>query len=72
VSTNALWRCPSLKRLLSETFRKETFEEEKEQLAKRYGHEGEEIARAAQQHAAEKGFVLQPVPQSGVVFIPLK
>jgi predicted ATP-dependent protease len=61
-----------LKRLLPETFRKETFEEEKEQLAERYGHEGEEIARALQHHAAEKGFVLQPMPQGGVVFIPLK
>ena len=61
-----------LKRLLPETFRKETFEEEKEQLAERYGHEGEEIARALQQRAAEKGFALQPLPQGGVVFIPLK
>lgn len=61
-----------LKRLLPETFRKETFEEEKEQLAERYGHEGEEIARAVQQHAAEKGFALQPLPQGGIVFIPLK
>lgn len=61
-----------LKRLLPETFRKETFEEEKEQLAERYGHEGEEIARALQQHAAEKGFALQPLPQGGVMFVPLK
>ena len=35
-----------LKRALPETFRKETFEDEKEQLAERYGHEGEEIAKA--------------------------
>ena len=35
-----------LRRLLPETFRKETFEEEKEQLAERYGHEGEEIAQS--------------------------
>ena len=61
-----------LQRLLPETFRKETFEEEKEQLAERYGHEGEEIAKELQQRAADKGFALQPHPQGGVVFIPLK
>lgn len=61
-----------LQRLLPETFRKETFEEEKEALAERYGHEGETIAREMQQRAAEKGFVLQPHPQGGVLFIPLK
>ncbi len=61
-----------LQRLLPETFRKETFEEEKEQLAERYGHEGEEIAKELQQRAAEKGFALQPHPQGGILFIPLK
>jgi predicted ATP-dependent protease len=61
-----------LRRLLPETFRKETFEEEKEQLAERYGHEGEEIAKELQQRAAAKGFALQPHPQGGVLFIPLK
>jgi predicted ATP-dependent protease len=61
-----------LQRLLPETFRKETFEEEKESLAERYGHEGEEIARDLSQRAAEKGFALQPHPQGGVLFIPLK
>ena len=61
-----------LKQFLPETFRKETFEEEKEQLAERYGHEGEEIAKGLQQHAAEKGFALQPHPQGGILFIPLK
>jgi ATP-dependent Lon protease len=61
-----------LKRILPETFRKETFEEEKEQLAERYGHEGEETAKALQQRAAEKGFALQPHPQGGIIFIPLK
>jgi predicted ATP-dependent protease len=61
-----------LKRILPETFRKETFEEEKEQLAERFGHEGEEIAKALQQSAAEKGFALQPHPQGGIIFIPLK
>lgn len=61
-----------LKRALPETFRKETFEEEKEQLAERYGHQGEEIAKELQQRALEKGFSLQFHPQSGIVFIPLK
>ncbi len=61
-----------LKRLLPETFRKETFEEEKEQLAERYGHEGESIAGALQRRAAEKGFAIQPHPQGGILFIPLK
>lgn len=61
-----------LRRLLPETFRKETFEEEKEQLAERFGHEGEEIARDLQQRAASKGFALQPHPQGGILFIPLK
>ncbi len=61
-----------LKHLLPETFRKETFEEEKEQLAERYGHEGEAIAKELQQRATEKGFLLQPHPQGGVIFVPLK
>ncbi len=61
-----------LQRALPETFRKETFEEEKEQLAERFGHEGEEIAKGLQQRAAEKGFALQPHPQGGIIFIPLK
>lgn len=61
-----------LQRLLPETFRQETFEEEKEQLAERFGHEGEEIARELEQRAAAKGFALQPHPQAGVLFIPLK
>lgn len=61
-----------LMRALPETFRKETFEEEKERLAENYGHEGEEIAKALQERAAEKGFALQPHPQGGIIFIPLK
>jgi len=61
-----------LKRLLPETFRRETFEDEKEQLSDRYGHEGEEIARQLQQHAREKGFAVQFNPQGGLFFIPLK
>ncbi|HVN83424.1 MAG TPA: AAA family ATPase [Candidatus Binatia bacterium] len=61
-----------LKRLLPETFRKETFEEEKEQLSERYGHEGEAIARALQQRATEKGFLVQFHPQGGIFFIPLR
>lgn len=61
-----------LKQSLPETFRKETFEEEKEALAERYGHEGEEIARELQQRAAEKGFSVQFHPQGGILFIPLK
>lgn len=61
-----------LQRLLPETFRQETFEEEKEQLAERFGHEGEEIAREMEQRAAAKGFALQPHPQGGILFIPLK
>jgi len=61
-----------LKQLLPETFRKETFEEEKEQLSDRYGHEGEEIAKQLQQRAAEKGFVVQFNPQGGILFVPLK
>src|SRR5262249_8710569 len=61
-----------LKRLLPETFRKETFEEEKEQLSDRYGHEGDEIAKQLQQRAAEKGLVLQMNPQGGIFFVPLK
>ncbi|HVM97522.1 MAG TPA: AAA family ATPase [Candidatus Acidoferrales bacterium] len=60
-----------LKRSLPETFRKETFEEEKEQLAERFGREGEETAQELRRRAAEKGFALQPHPQGGVVFIPL-
>jgi predicted ATP-dependent protease len=61
-----------LKRLLPETFRKETFEEEKEQLSERYGHQGEEIARQLQQRAAEKGFAVQFNPQGGIFFVPWK
>ncbi|MCX8072398.1 MAG: AAA family ATPase [Candidatus Binatia bacterium] len=61
-----------LQRLLPETFRQETFEEEKEQLAERFGKEGEEIARALEERAAAQGFALQPHPQGGILFIPLK
>jgi predicted ATP-dependent protease len=61
-----------LRRLLPETFRKETFEEEKEQLSERYGHEGEAIAKELQQRAQEKGFIIQFHPQGGVFFIPIK
>ncbi len=61
-----------LQRLLPETFRQETFEEEKEQLAERFGHEGEEIAREMERRAAEKGFLLQAHPQGGILFIPIK
>lgn len=61
-----------LQRLLPETFRQETFEEEKEQLAERFGREGEEIAREMERRAAEKGFLLQPHPQGGILFLPLK
>ena len=61
-----------LRRLLPETFRKETFEEEKEQLSERYGHEGEAIAKELQQRAQEKGFMIQFHPQGGVFFIPIK
>ncbi|HVO23127.1 MAG TPA: AAA family ATPase [Candidatus Margulisiibacteriota bacterium] len=61
-----------LRRLLPETFRKETFEEEKEQLSERYGHEGETIAKELQQRAQEKGFMIQFHPQGGVFFIPIK
>jgi predicted ATP-dependent protease len=61
-----------LKRLLPETFRKETFEEEKEQLSERYGHEGEEIAKQLQQRATEKGLIVQFNPQGGIFFVPLK
>jgi predicted ATP-dependent protease len=61
-----------LRRLLPETFRKETFEEEKEQLSERYGHEGEAIAKELQQRAQEKGFLVQFHPQGGVFFIPVK
>lgn len=61
-----------LQRLLPETFRQETFEEEKEQLAERFGKEGEEIARELEERAAARGFALQPHPQGGVLFIPLK
>jgi predicted ATP-dependent protease len=61
-----------LKRLLPETFRKETFEEEKEQLSERYGHEGEQIAHELQERASAKGFAVQFHPQAGVLFVPLK
>ncbi|MBI1817405.1 MAG: AAA family ATPase [Deltaproteobacteria bacterium] len=61
-----------LKRSLPETFRKETFENEKEALSERYGHEGEAIARELQQRATEKGFVVQYHPQGGIFFLPLR
>jgi predicted ATP-dependent protease len=61
-----------LTRLLPETFRKETFQEEKEQLSERFGHEGEAIARELQQRAAERGFLVQFHPQGGLFFVPLK
>lgn len=61
-----------LRRLLPETFRQETFEEEKERLSEQFGEQGEEMNRKLAEHAARAGFALQPAPGGQIMFIPLK
>ena len=41
------------RRLLPETFRKETFEEEKERLSEQFGEQGEEVNRRLAEHAEQ-------------------
>ncbi len=60
------------RRLLPETFRKETFEEEKERLSEQFGEQGEEVNRRLAQHAEQAGFALRPGPAGDILFIPLK
>jgi lon-related putative ATP-dependent protease len=61
-----------LRQILPKTFRDETFEEEKERLAERFGSQGEEINQKLAEHAEQAGFALQPGPGGQIMFIPLK
>jgi predicted ATP-dependent protease len=61
-----------LREILPKTFRDETFEEEKEKLAERFGTQGEEINKKLAEHAEQAGFALQPGPGGQIVFVPLK
>jgi predicted ATP-dependent protease len=60
------------RRVLPETFRKETFEEEKERLSEQFGEQGEEVNRRLAEHAEQAGFALRPGPGGEILFIPLK
>jgi lon-related putative ATP-dependent protease len=61
-----------LREILPKTFRDETFEEEKEKLAERFGTQGEAINQKLAEHAEQAGFALQPGPGGQIMFIPLK
>jgi lon-related putative ATP-dependent protease len=61
-----------LRQILPKTFRDETFEEEKEKIAERFGSQGEQINRQLAEHAEKAGFVLQPGPSGEILFIPIK
>jgi ATP-dependent Lon protease len=60
-----------LKRLLPETFRKETFEEEKERIAETFGRQGEEINKKLGDEAEKAGFVIQQAPGGQIGFVPM-
>lgn len=61
-----------LRRLLPETFRKETFEEEKEKLSEKFGEQGEAINRQLAERAEAAGFGLQLGPGGQIGFIPIR
>ena len=61
-----------LHRVLPETFRQETFEEEKERLSEQFGGKGEAISRQLDAQAAQAGFALQQAPSGDLMFIPLR
>jgi predicted ATP-dependent protease len=60
------------RRILPETFRKETFEEEKERLSEKFGEQGEKVNRELAEQAERAGFVIQAAPSGEIAFIPLK
>lgn len=60
-----------LRRLLPETFRKETFEEEKERLSEKFGEQGETINRQLGERAEAAGFSLQLGPGGQIGFVPV-
>lgn len=61
-----------LRRLLPETFRKETFEEEKERLSEKFGEQGEAINRQLAERAEKAGFSLQLGPGGQIGFVPIR
>jgi len=61
-----------LRRLLPETFRKETFEDEKERLSEKFGEQGEAINRQLGERAEAAGFSLQVGPGGEIGFVPIK
>lgn len=61
-----------LRRILPQTFREETFEEEKERLSEQFGEQGEAINRQLSERAEHAGFSLQLSPTGDIMFIPLK
>lgn len=60
-----------LQRLLPETFRKETFEDEKERIAEAFGKQGDEINRKLAAEAEKAGFAIQTGPQGQIGFVSL-
>lgn len=61
-----------LRRLLPETFRKETFEEEKEKLSEKFGEQGEAINRQLAERSEAAGFGLQLGPAGQIGFAPIR
>ena len=61
----------TLKRQIPEAFRQERFEQEKENLSKKYDGEIRSAREQFEASAREKGLHVQPTPQGQLLFIPM-
>ncbi|MBI5017438.1 MAG: AAA family ATPase [Deltaproteobacteria bacterium] len=61
----------TLKRKIPEAFRQETFEQDKDNLSKKYDAESKILKERFETSAQEKRLLVQPTPQGQLLFIPL-
>jgi len=61
----------SLREELPKAFRQEAFDREKSLLKEKYTHRSQELGTAFERTARDKGFLMQPGPNDGILFIPL-
>ncbi|NTU59975.1 MAG: AAA family ATPase, partial [Deltaproteobacteria bacterium] len=61
----------TLKRKIPDAFRQETFEQEKENLSKKYDEEARGLKEQFEGSAKEKRLHVQPTPQGQLLFIPM-
>lgn len=61
----------TLKRKIPEAFRQETFEQEKDNLSKKYDAESKALREQFEASAHDKKLTVQPTPQGQLLFIPL-